>query len=174
MCHFLRTLLGRTRVHVVTKWGKDSGAELLEAAFVIPVMLMLLVGIITFGRAWNVYQTITRAAREGARELVLTSCALCGSTSYTASDVQTGFVNPALTAANLHPSRVSGYTTKYVWMDPNDSPPYICGVQISFTYPYTLSLPFTSINLSTIDLSTTVQMRMENQPTTCSVGNPVP
>ncbi|MGH3628362.1 MAG: TadE family protein, partial [Sciscionella sp.] len=45
----------------------DSGAELLEFAFVIPLLLMLLVGIFWIGRAYNIYENITRAAREGAR-----------------------------------------------------------------------------------------------------------
>lgn len=178
MRQYVRTLLGQVRAQVVTKWREDSGAELFEAALVIPVVFMLLMGIVTFGRAYNVYQTITRAAREGARELVLTPCAEypnCpgSNTIYTASSTQTDLVDPVLESDSLDPSKVTNYTTTYVYMDPNDNPEHICGIQIAFDYPYTLSLPFTSVNLSTINLSTKVQMRMENQPTTCSAGQPV-
>ncbi len=176
MCQYTRTLSKRICVRVVTRWREESGAELFEAALVIPLLLMLLLGIVTFGRAYNIYQTITRAAREGARELVLSSSAETGSTVYSASDVQTNFVDPALTAVGLDPSKIKNYSTIYVFLDPNDPTPNICGVQISFQYPYQLALPFTTVNLSTINLSTTVQMRMENQPTNCStlVGEAVP
>lgn len=174
MCHYPRTRLKLACVRVVTIWKEEQAAELVEAAVVIPLLLMLLLGIMTFGRAYNVYQTITRAAREGARELVLPSSAASGSTQYSANYVQTNFVNPALLASSLDPTKVKNYTTTYVYLDPNDPTPNICGVQISFQYPYTFSLPFTTLNLSTINLSTTVQMRMEAQPTTCSAGGAVP
>jgi Flp pilus assembly protein TadG len=176
VCQYPRTRAGRNCVRVVTKWRDESGAELVEAALVLPLLLMLLLGIVTFGRAYNVYQTITRAAREGARELVMTGCATCADalTPPSASSVQTNYVNPALTASSLDPTKVTNYTSTYVYLDPNDPVPDICGVQISFKYPYTLSLPFTTLNLSTIKLSTTVQMRLETQPSTCNVGGAVP
>lgn len=181
MCHWPSTLYERVSVRLVTNLKEDSGAELVEAAVVIPILMMLLLGILSFGRAWNVYQTITRAAREGAKAAVLTPCAdstYCpGATAYTATDIWTNFVDPALQSANLVPTGTTGVPSKlvspsitYVQLDPNDATPHICGVRLSFTYPYTFSLPFTSVNLSTINLSTTVQMRMENQPATCPVG----
>lgn len=179
MCHYPRTLKDWLRVLAVTKWRENSGAELVEAAVVIPVLLMLLLGIFTFGRAWNTYQTITRAAREGARELVLPSCASCSTpnTTYSASYVESNFVNSVLLSDGLDPTQVFNYKTLYVYLDPSKTSTANednCGVQISFEYPYTFSLPFTSVNLSTVDLSTSVQMRMENQPATCDAGMSVP
>lgn len=187
MCHYPRTLLSRARVHVVTKWREDSGAELLEAALVIPIMLMLLLGIISFGRAWNVYQTITRAAREGAREAVLTPCATCSGPNYNASGIWTNFVNPVLQSDNLDPTNkvyVASQTMEYINLDvpPGTTPTgctstgnCVCGILVQFTYPYTLSLPFTSVNLSTLNLTTHVQMRLESPPTDqSSCTGPVP
>lgn len=177
-----RTRLRRILVNnVVTKWKEDLGAELVEAALVVPILLMLLLGIVSFGNAYHAYQTITRAAREGAKAAVLPPCALYASggcpgsnAPYTSSDVWNDFVLPTLQKGSLITSSTvqtqvqSSYTLKYVWMDPpTDS---VCGVQLSLTYPYTFALPFTSLNLSTINLSTKVQMRLEAQPTTCSVG----
>jgi Flp pilus assembly protein TadG len=181
MCHLPRTLLSRISVRLVTNCKEESGAELVEAAVVIPILLMLLLGILAFGRAWNVYQTITRAAREGAKAAVLTPCAdstYCpGATAYSATDIWTNFVDPVLQSANLAPAGTSGVPSNlvspsltYVQLDPDDATPHICGIRLSFEYPYTFSLPFTSVNLSTINLSTTVQMRLENQPATCPVG----
>jgi Flp pilus assembly protein TadG len=174
MCQYPRTLVKKICVRVVTKCGEQSGAELVEAALVLPLLLMLLLGIFTFGAVYNAYQTVTRAAREGARELVLTSCATCGNTSYSAAYVQTTFVDGALTASSLDPSKVANYTTTYVLLDPNDPSPHVCGVQISFQYPYPLMLPFTTLNFSTVTLRTKVQMRMESPPTPCNAGGAVP
>lgn len=45
----------------------DRGAAAVEFALLLPVLLLLLFGIIDFGRALNAQITITQAAREGAR-----------------------------------------------------------------------------------------------------------
>lgn len=47
------------------------GAAAVEFALVLPVLMLILLGIIEFGRAWNVKQTLTDAAREGARVAVV-------------------------------------------------------------------------------------------------------
>ena len=54
----------------------ESGQALTEFALVMPVVLLLLIGIIEFGRAWNVQQVMTDAAREGARHGVLANPAI--------------------------------------------------------------------------------------------------
>jgi Flp pilus assembly protein TadG len=46
---------------------RQRGANVLEAAFTIPIILLMVFGIVDLGRAYNVYQVITNAAREGAR-----------------------------------------------------------------------------------------------------------
>jgi len=166
-CQYTGTRLKHMCVQVVTKWREEAGAELLEAALVLPVLLMLLLGIVVFGRGWNIYQTITRAAREGAREAVLTPCATCSGPNYNGTDVFTNFIGPAMQADGLDPSKIKNPSAIYVALDPNDPIPYICGVQISFNYPYAMSIPFTTLKYSTINLSTKVQMRLENQPTDC-------
>jgi len=55
-----------------------SGAEIAEAAIVLPLVFMLMLGIYWFGRAYNIYATVTHAAREGARAATAPACALCG------------------------------------------------------------------------------------------------
>ena len=51
--------------------GKDRGAAVVEFALLLPLLLLLLFGIIDFGRALNAQITITQAAREGARLVAL-------------------------------------------------------------------------------------------------------
>ena len=50
---------------------REEGAALIETAFVLPIMLLVSVGIFEFGRAYQTWQVVTNAAREGARVAVL-------------------------------------------------------------------------------------------------------
>ena len=54
-----------------TRSKKERGAALLEAAITIPMLLLVSVGIFEFGRAYQTWQVLTNAAREGARLAVL-------------------------------------------------------------------------------------------------------
>lgn len=47
--------------------ARDRGAAAVEFALLLPVLLLVLFGIIDFGRALNAQITLTQAAREGAR-----------------------------------------------------------------------------------------------------------
>lgn len=49
----------------------QRGAELIEMALVLPLLLLVLVGIIDFGFLFARYEVLTNAAREGARIAVL-------------------------------------------------------------------------------------------------------
>ena len=48
-------------------YRRERGATAVEFALLLPVLLLLLFGIIDFGRALNAQITLTQAAREGAR-----------------------------------------------------------------------------------------------------------
>jgi TadE-like protein len=68
----------------------DRGAAVVEAALVFPLLLLLMFGIIDFGRMLNAQIKISEAAREGARALSLNESAgdrvtavLGGMTGYT-------------------------------------------------------------------------------------------
>ncbi len=39
------------------------GQAMVEFALVLPLLLILLIGVFEFGRAWNVYHAVTDAAR---------------------------------------------------------------------------------------------------------------
>lgn len=45
----------------------EQGANLVELALLLPLLVLLLVGVADFGRAFNSYIIITNASREGAR-----------------------------------------------------------------------------------------------------------
>jgi Flp pilus assembly protein TadG len=168
----------------------DSGAEIVEAAIVLPLVFMLLLGIYWFGRAYNIYGTITHAAREGARAATAPACALCGNTALTPDQVAIR-VRDALQASKLNPNQVTQllpnpalrdcvtkapvttcqaigggnpqicYQTN-VQVNYPTTEPVACGVSVSFQYPYQFYLPFTSLNNQLIQLKANVQVTGED------------
>ena len=87
------------------------GQEIAEAALVLPIVFMLMLGIFWFGQAFSIYGTITHAAREGARAAVAPLCATCG-TALTSATVAQNAVNAlqnALLAAKLNPAQPKKY-----------------------------------------------------------------
>jgi Flp pilus assembly protein TadG len=49
----------------------ERGAALLETAITLPIIMLVAVGIFEFGRAYQTWQVLTNAAREGARVAVI-------------------------------------------------------------------------------------------------------
>jgi hypothetical protein len=160
MCPQMETLDGRKCTSRRTRLRGQEGAELVEAAFVISLLLMLLIGITWMARAYNTHETLTRAAREGARLAVTPSCATCGNTYPTDDEIRT-VVEQILTSSSLNPSLMAGFTvTRGMILNPG-SPPEERGVVVGFSYPFQFVMPFTSLHLTTLTLSAQVQMREE-------------
>ena len=148
----------------------ERGADVLEAALVLPILLTLLLALYSFGRGWDIYQTMTRAAREGVRQAVTTDCATCGTGMdyHSASYIQDNVVFPALQAAGLHTDNSLLQNTYHQGITPLDSAGLVCGTYITFSYPFELRIPFIPSPVTTITLTTRVQMQLENPPTTCT------
>ncbi|MET3933128.1 TadE/TadG family type IV pilus assembly protein [Arthrobacter sp. OAP107] len=53
------------------QWRNESGAAAVEFALVVPLLLLLLLGIIEFGRVFNAQMQVTAAAREAARVMAI-------------------------------------------------------------------------------------------------------
>jgi hypothetical protein len=89
---------------------RESGTEIAEAALVLPIMFMLLLGIYWFGRALNTYETINHAAMEAARIAAMHPCATCtnGNMSLQANTPLVGnVIQQALQASGLDPTQAS-------------------------------------------------------------------
>ena len=56
---------------MVKRLKNERGAALLETAITIPLVLLVTVSIFEFGRAYQTWQVLTNAAREGARVAIL-------------------------------------------------------------------------------------------------------
>lgn len=169
---------------------ETSGAEIAETAAVLPVLFAVLLAIFYFGRAYNIYGTITQAAMQGARASVVPSCATCTNTTPTAAQIATNYVGPVLRASHLNSAAVvAGNPTACqcgsvacgttVACDPagTGATPSICvqqnviltqtagatqacGTAVSFQYPYNFDLPFQKI---TLNMKASAQMQFENQ-----------
>jgi Flp pilus assembly protein TadG len=58
--------------HIPESQRRDEGAAVVEMAIVLSLLVLLVFGIIEFGRAYNAQVTLTHATREGVRTLAVT------------------------------------------------------------------------------------------------------
>lgn len=82
------------------KLSGERGQSALELALILPILLMLVVGIAEFGRAWMTVNVLTGAVREGARLAAVTP-----DLGANRDQVQ-GAVTELLNTANLQPAFV--------------------------------------------------------------------
>jgi hypothetical protein len=169
---------------IARKLASTDGAEIAEAALVLPLVFMLLLGIIWFGRAFNIYSTITQAAQQGAITAARSSCATCGNNPSNDRTV-TDAIYGVMQASSLDPAQIPTNSTppnpmscanppvpctgtniticRQVLLNPAAGiQPAQCGTIVSFQYPFQFYLPFTSLNMQKIILSAQAQSRMEN------------
>ena len=109
-----------------------SGQALAEVAIALPILLLMLVGIFEFARAYQIQQVVVNAAREGARQAVLQGVD---------SDSATVIVNGYLTSGTITGATVV-VTDTNVTGDPTT-------VQVSVPYSFALIGPL--IRLATGD-----------------------
>jgi Flp pilus assembly protein TadG len=84
-----------------------TGSEIAEAALVLPIFFLIMLGIYWFGRAFNTYATINHAAREGARVGIAQTCATCASLSMSqTTNLIATQVAQSLKASSLDPNQV--------------------------------------------------------------------
>ncbi|MEX5301822.1 TadE/TadG family type IV pilus assembly protein [Kocuria sabuli] len=82
-------------------WRMERGAAAVEFALVVPVLLLLLLGIIEFGRAYNTQISLTHAARETARHMVIHDDGTASATAWTAASAAGRNAAPALKGSDM-------------------------------------------------------------------------
>jgi Flp pilus assembly protein TadG len=98
---------------------ETAGAEIAEAAVVLPLLFLLLFAIIWFARAFNIYSTVTTAAREGARFAAHPSCATCAVTGWNGTNLPTNAavataVTNVLYNSHIDPTPIQTYTPPFL------------------------------------------------------------
>ena len=143
-------------------WYRDDrGAALVEAAIVMPLLLMLTLGIWSTARAWNVHNVLDHAAREAARFGAVNQ-------PFNSAEVLT-IAQGEVTGASIDWTLITTQCTKLVLAgpsaagdcidDPAVDPTSDERVQVVLQYPnYQLDFIFFSIN---IDLQAQAVSRRE-------------
>ncbi len=165
-----------------------SGNELMEAAAIFPLLFMVILGIFWFGQAFSMYGTITRAAQEGARAGAAPYCTTCSTTNNPATNAYNA-VQATMTVAKLDITKAQwlapapsltqcggsgsvscdGHTTNICVQQPiqlttgGSGVSGVCGVAVSFQYPYQFWLPFSTLNKQQIWLKAQARVRIETQ-----------
>lgn len=101
----------------------ERGAVAVEFAILLPLLLMLVLGIVEFSRAFNVQVTITNAAREGVRTMAINKDK---TKALAAAKNAASHLSPALSDSNF----------KFTEYTPDRCP---TGEQMTVTVSYSLS-----------------------------------
>jgi Flp pilus assembly protein TadG len=117
-----------------TRIRNEKGAALLETAITIPIIMLITVGIFEFGRAYQTWQVLTNAAREGARVAVI-----AGSTDDQVREV----VNNYMT--NI--GRVSNGANATITIVRNEAVAgwSAGGSRVTISYPFTFMVDFNAV-----------------------------
>ena len=141
-------------VRTLRRFRRDRrGQALVEFALVVPILLLLVLGIIDFGRAWNLHQTITDAAREGARQAVISNAVTQDSAvAIVAGVIRASGFDPGLATVGFPDGFKTGRGE-------------VTTVTIDMPYRFGFLAPFirlvTTDNTATIRLRTYARMRNE-------------
>lgn len=111
--------------------SRDRGASAVEFALVVPILLLLVIGILEFGRAYHIQTTLSNAARDGVRVMALQNSVSAAQSTTKASATTLPLTDSMIrvTPTNCRPS--------------DSSPPGPATVTI--TYPLTLLSGFLPI-----------------------------
>jgi Flp pilus assembly protein TadG len=108
--------------------ARRPGQGLVEFALVISLLMLLLLGVVEFARAWNLHQVMTDAAREGARNAVV------GTTAPPTSDIY-AVVNSALARAQFDSTVETTTITPDPISNTTGTP-----ITVDITYPFEMRL----------------------------------
>lgn len=123
----------------------QKGQALVEMAFILPLLIMLIFGIIDFGRVFHAYLTLDHAGREGAR---------LASLQDDDGDIQTKIDSAA---AGLDTSKL----TVSLSPEGESNRPSGTDVTVKLTYTIDFLTPFINSLAKPITLTDTTVMRVE-------------
>ena len=139
----------------------NRGQALVEFALLLPLVMLILIGIVEFGRAWQAKQTLTDAAREGARAAVV------GNDQYTNDTVQAKVKQMIKGAGFDSASATVTYEFNACRFSPCDTPYLgtgdVTGVVVTMPHRFVAIQRFISLATSggILTLRSTARMRIE-------------
>jgi Flp pilus assembly protein TadG len=129
----------------------ESGQAMVEFALVMPFLLMLVIAVFEFARAWNVYHAVTDAARLGARSAVVAD-------PVTTQDSIYAIVNRALARASIDTTTATKSLTG--WRGGTGTP---ATMTIAVPYRFVFLRPFLGWTTSEAGITLTSQFVMRNE-----------
>lgn len=138
--------------------GHSAGQAVLELALILPILLVLFLGIIDFGRGIYLYNTVSNAAREGARVGIVNQSAAAAAAR--AAEEGTGLALSPAPVACL--SGVSGVCVSFPSRVDTTSPTHsTTDAVVSVWYRYTPITPIIGNIIGSIMLTSTTQLPIE-------------
>lgn len=100
------------------RFRSENGAAALEFAIVLPILIMLVMGIVEFSRAYNAKEALQYAVREGARELAIRNVpadavAVTRARAITLDGAKLSVPTPAACPASVTPTSTATVTATY-------------------------------------------------------------
>ena len=114
----------------MTRTRRDRGSAVVEMALVLPLLVMLVFGIVEFGRAYNTKVTLTHSARESVRVLALTQ------------DPDQAKAAASAAAATLDPAKIQFTSTACTAGQPTT---------VTVSYPFSYDIPL--VNSGSVTLT---------------------
>ena len=91
---------------------RDSGAEIVEFALVLPLLFLVILAIFWFGLAFNVAATTERAAKQAAQIAAKPTCVTC-TNDFPTNTAVVGTLNSVLEAGHLDPNNKLAYSPDF-------------------------------------------------------------
>jgi Flp pilus assembly protein TadG len=137
---------------------RERGSSLPETALVMGVLLLMLFGIIDFGRAMYTYAFVAQLAREGARWAIVrgSQCTLIDHCNAQVSDIQT-YVR-SLSEGATNPNNITVTSPGTHWTCPAWLSGHAPGCTVVVVVNYPFSFIFPGIPVGSISMSSTSQM----------------
>jgi Flp pilus assembly protein TadG len=127
----------------------ERGSELVESALVLPfILLPLILGAMYIGLAFSTYETLTRAAQDTARTYALNNTTTGFSCTNPITTTAPASFNSILAAGGVNSSSVANFLVAGTLPLYSGASASSCDVQVSFTYPYNIALPFYNFALT--------------------------
>jgi Flp pilus assembly protein TadG len=117
--------------------SRERGATAVEFALVLPVLLLMVLGMLEFSRAYNAQISLSGAAREGAREMAIHGDA---DDAIAAAIAASPTVNPAVTAAQITIAPATCSPGQQVEFEINYTLPLMTGL-------FGITLPITGVGV---------------------------
>lgn len=142
----------------------DSGSVLIEAAITMPLLLLVVLGIVDFGRLFQEYEVITNAAREGARVAVLPNYVKADAEKRALDYLVAGGLNTSLASATYQaatPEPIGGVGGSCITL---------VGMEVTYTHTYSFVRGIVQMfgsSLGQVTLTARATMRSESKLLPC-------